>query len=668
MAFLQLTDVSLAYGDRDILSSVAVFLKSGSKVALTGSNGAGKSTLIKVLAGVTECDSGQIALEKGATIAYLPQSGLTHKGLTLLEEADKAFEWGYLIQKEIDLLGESGNSTDIQKQSVLIDKLNNSNFLNRKAVIESTLLGLGFHKEDFTKLTETFSGGWQMRIALSKVLLQSADIMLLDEPTNYLDIEARTFLESYLQDFKGAFLIVSHDRYFLDVTVNEVYELFLGKILKYKGNYTHYQNVRAIELQTLQRQYNEQQEEITKLQDFINRFGAKATKADQAQDRQKRLDKLLSHPIILPESCKVIHFKFPPCPHSPNVVVNIDNLFKSYNIPVQQENFINSPNQKSFNVIHNLTLTIAKGERVVVVGENGAGKSTLLRIIAGFDNDYTGSVKLGTGVKVGYFAQDSTQKIIGTQQVIDFIESCVPTALIPRVRDMLGAFLFRGDDVFKTLDVLSGGEKTRLALLLLLLSENNLLILDEATNHLDMQSKDILCEAIKDYGGTVIFVSHDRGFIESLATKVLSLHCAQDSKLYVGDYEYYINSLKNNNDADTVKYNKDNNYNNDNNHEKSQQLKNEQNNSTHNNNSDTLNSYEEKKAREAADRKRQKVINALEEKIATLTEEKKLAENSLSLPAIYSDPKKARDTQHKITQISKELEDAENEWLEYANE
>lgn len=660
MAFLQLTDVSLSFGARDILRSVAVYLKDGSKVALTGPNGAGKSTLIKVLAGVNSPDSGSVALEKGATIAYLPQSGLTHKGLSLLDEVDKAFDWGYKMQRDIDSLGESGTSSDLQKQATLIDALNNSTFPTRRAVIESTLLGLGFHSDDFGKLTETFSGGWQMRIALAKVLLQNADILLLDEPTNYLDIEARTYLEGFLQGFSGAFLIVSHDRYFLDVTINEVYELFNGDILKYKGNYTHYEEVRAVELETLQRQYNEQQAEITKLQDFINRFGVKATKAAQAQDRQKRLDKILAHPIIIPESYKVMHFTFPPCPHSPNVIVSIDNLCKSYSLPNGNSlkaaqvgakgHSIAAPLASPRLVLHNLTLTISKGERVVVVGENGAGKSTLLRIIAGRDSDYSGRVTLGAGVKVGYFAQDSIQKITGSKEVIDFIESHAPMALIPRVRDMLGAFLFRGDDVYKTLDVLSGGEKTRLALLLLLLSENNLLILDEATNHLDMQSKDILCAAIKDYGGTVIFVSHDRSFMESLANKVIELSAGHDARIFPGDYEYYLKTsgVLGGGYKDPIDKSSDN---------ITDGAPKVETNST------AALTYEEKKAQEAATRKKQKTLKALEDRIAALTAKKKEAEDSLALPAIYSSPQKAKEVQRKISDLTKQLEDLEDEWL-----
>lgn len=634
MAFLQLTDVNLSFGARDILKSVSVYLKSNSKVALTGSNGAGKSTLIKVLSGEISPDSGSLSLERGARVAYLPQSGLVHKGKSLVAESECAFGWGHEIQKEIDLLGEKGSSDALERQALLIERLNNSTFPRRRAVIEGTLLGLGFKKSDFDKPCETFSGGWQMRIALAKVLMENADILLLDEPTNYLDIEARGFLEGFLQSFSGAFLIVSHDRYFLDVTINEVYELFNGEVLKYKGNYSHYEKVRAQELETLKRQYKAQQDEITKLEDFINRFGAKATKAAQAQDRQKRLDKLLSHPIILPESAKVIHFQFPPCPHSPNVVLSIKFLNKSYGTNA---------------VIKDLSLVVGKGERLVVTGRNGAGKSTLLRIIAGEDENYTGSVTLGAGVKIGYFSQDSTQKIAGKVSVLDFIESHAPLSLVPRVRDMLGAFLFCGDDVYKALDVLSGGEKTRVALLLLLLSENNLLILDEATNHLDLHSKDVLSDAIKSYGGAVLFVSHDRGFSCALATKVLELNGGTYS-LFPGTYDEYL-SLKAANEAPLTLA------------PPAQIKKDPPPDDEKAFFATGKEDYAQKKAREAQKRKYQKDLLNLENAIKALEDEKKSLEDSLALPEVYTNGPRALDVQHKIASIAEDLSKKEEEWL-----
>ena len=534
MAFVQFSKVSLAFGDRDILKDVSVNLATGSKVALTGANGAGKSTLIKIMAGLTEPDSGERIVQKDTRIAYLPQSGLTHHGSTLLEEADKAFQFGYDIQAEIENVGEqlklNPDNTDflVQRHSELLAKLEDSGWYRRQAQAESVLLGLGFSREDFSKRTEEFSGGWQMRIALAKALMQNPDILLLDEPTNYLDIEARNWLETFLKNFKGGFLLVSHDRYFLDVTINEVYELFAGELKSYSGNFSHYEKVREVELQTLMAEYEKQQEEISHLEDFIRRFGYKATKAAQAQDRQKALDKILANKIEIPESLKKIHFKFPKAPHSGNIVLRMSEIIKSYD--------------GKNNVLDNFELLLEKGERLVVAGHNGAGKSTLLRIIAGADKNFSGKVELGSGVSIGYFSQDNAETICGSQSVLEYIENLAPLELIPKVRDMLGAFLFRGDDVDKSLDVLSGGKKTRIALLHLLLRPVNLLILDEPTNHLDMHSKDVLLSALKDFGGTVIFVSHDRGFIQALATRVLELTPGK-FRNFKGDYEYYMQRL-----------------------------------------------------------------------------------------------------------------------------
>ncbi len=334
MAFVQFSQVSLAFGDRDILKNVTINLQTGSKVALTGANGAGKSTLIKVLAGLVPPDSGSRAVQKECRIAYLPQSGLTHHGCTLREEADKAFEFGYELQRRIDEIGgqlergEGNTDSLVSQQAELIQKLEDSGWHRREAAAESVLLGLGFSRSDFDRDTAEFSGGWQMRIALAKALMQGPDILLLDEPTNYLDIEARSWLEGFLQNFKGGFLLVSHDRYFLDVTINEVYELFNGDLKRYPGNFSHYEKVREVELKTLIAAYEQQQEEINKLEDFIRRFGYKATKAAQAQEYQKKLEKM--ERIEIPESLKKIHFSFPPAPHSGRLVLRLHDICKSY--------------------------------------------------------------------------------------------------------------------------------------------------------------------------------------------------------------------------------------------------------------------------------------------------------------------------------------------------
>lgn len=648
MAFVQFSQVSLAFGDRDILKNVSVNLMTGTKAALTGANGAGKSTLIKVMAGQIKPDSGSRICQKETRIAYLPQSGLTHHGCSLKEEADRAFEFGYDIQKQIDQIGEqlekgTGNTDNLLvTQAELIAKLEESGWHRREATAESVLMGLGFSQEDLQKQTEEFSGGWQMRIALAKALMQNPDILLLDEPTNYLDIEARTWLEKFLSNYKGAFLLVSHDRYFLDVTVNEVYELFGGDLKRYKGNFTHYEQVREVELKTLIAEYEKQQDEIAKLQDFIRRFGVQATKAAQAQERQKQLDKILAQKIEIPESLKKIHFKFPEAPHAGHLVLRTKGLTKSYD--------------GKTNVIENLDLTVENGEMLVVAGRNGAGKSTLLRMLAGVDPITSGEVIPGTGVKIGYFSQDNAETIKGGETILEYVESQAPTELVPKVRDMLGSFLFRGDDVFKSLNVLSGGEKSRIALLQLLLRANNLLILDEPTNHLDMHSKDVLMNALKDFGGTVIFVSHDRGFIEGLATKVLELKPGSHRE-FPGNYKYYMERIEAEEAGIVGQF------------ERGTGIATSSVNSTKTSEAkaDATKSagklnWEEQKKIEAERRKNEKEAARLETEIAKAEEEKSALESKMALPEVYSNGAKAKEVQQKIDETTKKIETLTQAW------
>ena len=652
MAFVQFSQVSLAFGDRDILKNVTINLQTGSKVALTGANGAGKSTLIKVLAGITKPDSGNRAVQKETRVVYLPQSGLTHHGCSLKEEADKAFEFGYEMQRQIDSIGEQlqkgeGNTDSlVLQQAELIQKLEDSQWYRREAACESVLLGLGFSRSDFEKRTEEFSGGWQMRIALAKALMQNPDILLLDEPTNYLDIEARGWLEQFLQNFKGGFLLVSHDRYFLDVTINEVFELFNGELKRYPGNFSHYEKVREVELKTLIAEYEQQQQEINKLEDFITRFGYKATKAAQAQEYQKKLDKMVR--IEIPESLKKIHFTFPPAPHSGRLVLRMNDICKSYD--------------GSKNVLNHLDLVLENSQRLVVAGKNGAGKSTLLRIIAGVDSDFSGEIIPGAGVKIGYFSQDNAETIKGKETILEYLEARAPLELIPKLRDMLGAFLFRGDDVYKSLDVLSGGEKSRIALLQLLLSPVNLLVLDEPTNHLDIHSKDVLLTALKDFGGTVIFVSHDRGFIEQLATVVLELKPGE-FKYFPGDYVYYLEQTEASGNQQNLNEkatdNSNQNLDKKNGGNVAQKVESK---------SESKLSWEEQKKRESERRKIEKKVSRLEEEIENLENKKNELETKLSDPEIYSNGEKAKAVQKEIEEIASQIEIVTLEWEKASEE
>jgi ATP-binding cassette subfamily F protein 3 len=553
MAFVQFTRVSLAFGDRDILKDVALNLASGSRAALTGVNGSGKSTLMKVIAGRLAPDSGERAIQKGTRVSYLPQSGIVHAGRLLREEAETAYDGIAALLAEAEAIGRALETatSDGGRTKLLLDEycrlqeaVENSGYYNREQAIAGVLSGLGFTEADLNRRAEEFSGGWQMRIALAKALLEAPDILLLDEPTNYLDIEARSWLEDWLRSFSGGCLLVSHDRYFLDVTVNEVYELFRGGLKRYAGNYSDYERTRQAELDGLLKRYAEQREEIARLESLINRFRYKASKAAFVQERVKKLEKM--ERIEIPESLKKISIVFPPPPHSGRIALTLKGVGKAYG---------------TRRVLAGLDLDLDSGERLVVAGRNGAGKTTLLRILAGADAEYEGSVQYGAGIAAGYFSQDAAEAMTGItadgrpQTALEFLEEDAPAALIPRIRDMMGAFLFRGDDIYKNVAVLSGGEKSRLALLRMLLRPVNLLILDEPTNHLDIYSKDIFLDALKQFSGTVIFVSHDRAFMEALSTKTLELRAAPPSpfgapgetgghRLFYGNYAYYLERLE----------------------------------------------------------------------------------------------------------------------------
>jgi len=657
MPFIQLSKISLAFGDRDILKDITLILTAGTKAALTGANGCGKSTLMKIVAGQIKADSGDIASEKDTSIAYLPQSGIVHKGKTLAEEAETAFAYGYDIIKAMDETGEKMKTEkDEQKLLVLANdyhvlqtRLENSGWNSKKGLIDETLRGLGFSSADFNKNTEEFSGGWQMRIALAKVLLQNADIIVLDEPTNYLDIEARSWLELWLKKFKGGFLLVSHDRYFLDQTVTETYELFKGTLKKYKGTYSDYERIRTIEVEGLIKAYEQQQEEIAKTEDFIRKFRYTESRAALVQDRIRRLEKM--ERIELPEHLKKIRFSFPPAPHSGKIVLQAEGISKAYNI-------VSGPASGQtggvHRVIENLDLTVEKGERLVLAGKNGAGKSTLLRILAGEDKNFTGSLKEGAGVKMGYFSQDESETITGSESIIELLERSAPTDLVPKLYDMLAAFLFRGDDIYKSLSVLSGGEKSRLALLLLLLKPLNLLILDEPTNHLDLHSKDVLLDALKRFDGTIVFVSHDKGFIQDLATRVLELKADEEGlnpsriRNFPGTYDYYLYRIEQEESED-----------------KNGAIR--KTDTAETSKASANLSYEEQKRLRSERRKLEKEEERLLNEIEKC--EMEIAENEaiLAEPEVYSNGEKSRAVQKKIEELRARAEELSESWAEAAS-
>lgn len=534
MGTLQVQDINLAFGDRDILSNINFTLYEKSRCALAGGNGSGKTTLLKVICNIIPSDSYKCSMTKGLRVSYLPQSDIVFEQSSLYEEVEKGyFRFNSMLERKVELENKlshitEGDNVDSELLELhqIQEELLNSGYFDRKIKIEQILKGLGFQHDDLYRRCDEFSGGWQMRIALAKILVENPDIMFLDEPTNYLDIEARIWLKNYLKVYKGGLMLVSHDQDFLDQTVNEVYELFNGGLTKYSGNYSSYVAQREIEIEQREKEWKRQSEQIEKTEQFIEKFRYKATKSKQVQSRIKQLEKI--EIVEVPSHLKRMHFTFPQAPHSGNDVLMVNNLSKSY------------PNHQIFK---DLSFQVNKGDRLAVTGRNGEGKSTLLRMLFGQDTHYTGTIEEGVGVKKGYFAQDTEKTLNQDNDLMQEIASVSQTADLPNLRNYLGAFLFSGDDVFKSISVLSGGERSRIALLKILMNPVNLLILDEPTNHLDINSKDMLIEALKNYDGTMIFVSHDTYFIEHLATRILYLS-ENEPEFYEGNYNYFRTKLE----------------------------------------------------------------------------------------------------------------------------
>lgn len=534
MGTLQVQDISLAFGDRDILSDINFTLYEKSRVALVGGNGCGKSTLLKIICNIIPSDSMKISQTKGLRVSYLPQSDIVFEEATLYDEVEKGyfrFNEMLLRKKKLeDILSNINENDKFDSELIELHKIQEelllSGYFDRKIKIEQILKGLGFKHEDLERHCSEFSGGWQMRVALAKILIENPDIMFLDEPTNYLDIEARIWLRNYLKVYSGGLMLVSHDQDFLDQTINEVYELFKGGLTKYSGNYSQYIKQREFEIEQREKEWKNQAEQIAKTELFIEKFRYKATKSKQVQSRIKQLEKI--ELIEVPSHLKKMHFHFPKAPHSGNDVMKIQNLTKSYG---------------DHQIFNKLNFQINKGDRLAVTGANGEGKSTLLRILSHQDNEFSGQIIDGAGLKIGYFAQDTEKTLNPSNDLMSEISQVTQTSDLPNIRSYLGAFLFQGDDVFKSISILSGGERSRIALLKILMNPVNLLILDEPTNHLDINSKDMLIEALKGYDGTMVFVSHDSYFIEHLATRILYLS-EEKPEFFEGGYSYFKTRLE----------------------------------------------------------------------------------------------------------------------------
>ena len=522
MGILQVQNIDLSFGDRTLLSNVSLTIGEHARAALAGGNGEGKSTLMKIIAGLMPCDGGTITRTRGMRVSYLPQSDIVLKDNSVYDELEKAFSrYQENLERQHEIEGVlSHNHSDalLLELHNLQESLLESGYYDREQKIFAISKGLGFSAGDLKRPCSEFSGGYQMRIALAKVLCEDPDLMMLDEPTNYLDIDARIWLLNYLKTYRGSVFLVCHDKGFLDNTVNEVYELFNSKLTRYSGNYTFYENQRRLEIEQLEAAYKRQQAEIERTEQFIERFRYKATKSKQVQSRIKMLDRL--EPVVVPSHLKTLHFSFPEPPHSPNDMVVIEHLTKRYGSQV---------------VFKDFDMIVTKGQRLAVTGHNGIGKSTLLRIIAQQDRDFEGVARLGTGVKIGYYAQDTADSLDMDGTVFSQVSAYGTEGAI---RNALGAFLFSGDDINKKASVLSGGERSRLALLKILLQPASLLILDEPTNHLDINAKDMLLRALQEYKGTIIFVSHDAYFIRAIADRILYLS-ENPPAFFNGDYDYF---------------------------------------------------------------------------------------------------------------------------------
>ena len=641
---ISIEGLSVAFGGNTLFDNITYVINKKDRIALVGKNGAGKSTMLKIIAGLQAPTSGSVNMPKDLTVGYLPQQMNLSDTRTVMEEAEQAFSHIFELQSRIERMNtELSERTDYESEyyQELIERVSNANeqlaligASNYQAEIEKTLIGLGFTREDFGRDTSEFSGGWRMRIELAKLLLQRPDVLLLDEPTNHLDIESIQWLESFLSTRANAVVLVSHDRAFIDNVTTRTIEISLGRIYDYQVNYSRYVVLRQERLEQQMRAYENQQKQIQDTEAFIERFRYKATKSVQVQSRIKQLAKLERVEVDEVDTSR-LNLKFPPAPRSGDYPIIAEGVGKNYGSHV---------------VFSNATFTIKRGEKVAFVGKNGEGKSTLVKCIM-CEIPYTGTLKIGHNVKIGYFAQNQASLLDESITAFDTIDRVAVGDIRTKIRDILGAFMFGGEASDKKVKVLSGGEKTRLAMIRLLLEPVNLLILDEPTNHLDMRTKDVLKQAIRDFNGTVILVSHDREFLDGLVSKVYEFGGGQVREHLGGIYDFLesrkLDSLRELEQRATVsKTEKDGNISKD----SASSAKSE----------DSKLSYGEQKEFARRLRKAEKVVADIESEIAGL--EKRIAEVEEKLAT----PDGAADTSlyELHGQLKKQLDDVMWKWSE----
>jgi ATP-binding cassette subfamily F protein 3 len=528
---IQLTAAGKRFGPKVLFQELDWLITPHDRVGLVGANGTGKTTLLKILAGIDSLDYGTLTRQRGIECGYLPQDGLSLSGRTVFAECLSVFDQVHQMQREQEELAASMAEVDhsspeyaqiAERFHRIQAEMQARDGYTIEAEVGTVLNGLGFRKEDWERRTEEFSGGWQMRIALAKLLLQKPNLLLLDEPTNHLDLETRNWLEQYLADYPHAYVLISHDRYFLDVTVKKTAEIWNKQVFFYSGNYEKYLAQKAERRAQLEAAYRNQKEKTDQLEAFINRFRYQATKAKQVQSRIKELERM--EKIEIPPEEKAIHFSFPQPRASGRMVAEAKDLAKSY-----------GPKQ----VFSGVNFVIERGDRIALVGVNGAGKSTLIKLLAGMEPATSGELRLGHNADVDYFAQDQYKALDTQARMLDDLFQAAPRSTQTELRSLLGCFLFSEDDVFKTIGVLSGGERNRYALARMLLHPSNFLLLDEPTNHLDLRAKDVLLDALQKFTGTVVFVSHDRYFIDKLATRVFEIGEGR-VEVFPGNYEDYL--------------------------------------------------------------------------------------------------------------------------------
>ncbi len=638
---LQLENISLTFGDDTLLDGISTIINPGERVGLVGPNGAGKSTLLKIIAGEINQDAGTINMSKAATVGYLPQDGVDpDPDLSVYEEMESAFKGIQKLEKEVQRAREKlavlEEGTPQYKKAMervgrLQSKIEQSGAYSLESNIEKILMGLGFTPEDFNRSTTEFSGGWLMRIALGKLLLKRPMYLLLDEPTNHLDIESLRWIEQFLSSYDGAVIIVSHDKAFLNKITSRTLALENGDLFDYAGNFNYYQEKHADYKEHLRKAYENQQKEIKEIQEFIDKFRYNASKAAQVQSRIKQLEKM--DIIELDEREEEIFFEFPPPERSGAVVMELKNVRKQYDNNV---------------VFENLSYTIDRGDKIAVVGPNGAGKSTLIRIIASMEDIDGGQREPGHNVTTSYFAQHQADELDLDKTVFEIMRDAAPKATETRLRTLLGCFLFQGEDVFKKVSVLSGGEKSRLALARMLLMPANFLIFDEPTNHLDMQSKNILQQALQQYEGAFMIVSHDRDFLDPIVDKTLEVR-PDTTNTYVGNVSYYLEKVEereNNEETDSK--------------------------SSNNNNNGLSRKEERRIAAQKRQRKNKKLkplkkkLDPLEQEIELKEERKQEIEDLMAQSDFYDDEERVKEISMEYEKLKGELVEIYAEWEELA--